>query len=136
MASLGRIKAGLTVRNLTEPEFQTDGEHASLTLQRQARAGVAVTPRSGWIAAADLDLTRSAGPAGDVRTFAAGSEGRVHRKVFVRGGVRVNTAGAHTPSVSAGASYAATASLLLDAQITGGSDQTRRGWGVAARFGY
>jgi hypothetical protein len=50
--------------------------------------------------------------------------------------VRVNTAGAHTPSISAGASYAATASLLLEAQITGGSDQADRGWGVAARFGY
>jgi hypothetical protein len=136
MATLGRIKAGLTVRNLTEPGFQTEGEAASLTLQRQARAGVAVTPVPGWIASADLDLTRSAGPLGDVRTFAAGSEARVHRKVFVRGGVRVNTVGAHTPSVSAGASFAATASLLLDAQVTGGSDRTERGWGVAARFGY
>jgi hypothetical protein len=136
MASLGRIKAGLTIRNLTEPDFRTDGESPSLKLRRQARAGVAATPLPGWIVAADLDLTRTAGPLGDIRDFAAGAEGRVHRKAFVRGGLRVNTIGARTPAVSAGASYAATASLLLDAEVTAGSDRSSRGWGVAARFGY
>jgi hypothetical protein len=136
MASLGRVKAGLTVRNLRQPDFPTGGARASLTLQRQARAGLALMPWPGWILATDLDLTRSHGPLGDTRTFAAGGEGRVHSKVYVRGGVRVNTIGAHTPSASAGASYAATASMLLDAQITTGADGNDRGWGVAARFGY
>ncbi|MEP6914894.1 MAG: conjugal transfer protein TraF [Acidobacteriota bacterium] len=136
MATLGRVKAGLTVRNATEPGFKTDGHTPSLTLQRQARAGLSVTPRPGWIVAADLDLNRVASPFGDMRAFAAGAEGHVHPKVFVRGGLRVNTAGSRAPAVSAGASYAATGSLLIDAQVTGGSAQAARGWGVAARFGY
>jgi hypothetical protein len=136
MASASRIKAGLTLRNISEPAFRTDGESPSLKLTRQARAGLALMPISGWIVAADMDLTSTARPLGQVRDFAAGAEGKVARKAYVRGGVRVNTAGDRAPALSAGASYAATASLLIDAQVTGGSERTSRGWGVAARFGY
>jgi F plasmid transfer operon protein TraF len=136
MATLGRLKAGVTLRNATQPDFRTDGDGASLRLQRQARAGLSVTPVPGWILAADLDLNRAETPLGEMRAFAAGTEGHLNRKVFVRGGLRVNTAGPRAPMVSGGASYAATASLLIDAQVTGGSDQGTRGWGVAARFGY
>ena len=40
MASSPRLKAGLTMRNVTEPEFTTR-EHVVLPLERQLRAGVA-----------------------------------------------------------------------------------------------
>ncbi len=135
MATLGRVKAGLTVRNVSEPAFRTPGGR-SLNLERQARAGVSVAPVEGWVVAADSDLLESHGPAGPIRTFAAGTEGRVHRRAFLRGGVSVNTAGERAPTVSAGASFAATASFLVDVQVTGGSDKAARGWGVAGRFGY
>jgi hypothetical protein len=135
MTTFGRLKAGLTVRNVSEPAFRTPGGR-SLHLERQARAGISVAPVEGWVVAADSDVLESDGPAGPLRRFAAGTEGRVHRKALVRGGVSVNTAGERAPAVSAGVSFAATASFLVDVQVTGGSDKTARGWGVAARFGY
>jgi hypothetical protein len=136
MATAGRLKAGVTLRNAMEPSFKTPGGGTSLTLERQVRAGVSVTPLAGWIVAADSDVLESHGSAGPIRTFAAGTEGRVHRRALVRGGFSVNTAGDRAPAVSAGASFAATGSLLIDVQATGGSDRAPRGWGVAARFGY
>lgn len=134
MATAGSFKAGLTVRNVTEPGFRTADNSGRLKLERQARAGLSVAPVPGWLVAADLDLTASAGPLGDVRQFAAGTEGRVARKAFVRGGLQVNTKGDRAPAVSLGGSYAATASLLVDAQLTTGSDRAAAGWGVAARI--
>jgi hypothetical protein len=129
------LKAGLTVRNLTSPEFATpDG--SALRLPRQARGGIAVAVIEGWIVDADLDLTRIQGPLGAVREFAAGTEGRVNRKTFVRGGLRLNTAGDSAPAVAGGASYMIVRSLLLDAQITGGVSRANRGWGISARLVY
>jgi hypothetical protein len=136
MANRGRVKAGVTVRNLLQPAFGSAGESGASTLRRQARAGLAVVPVAGWVVAGDLDLTRTPGPRGDMRNLAAGTEGRVGRKAFVRGGLRVNTAGSRAPIVAAGGSYVVTASILLDGQITGGSDRAQRGWGIAARFVY
>ena len=138
MASRGRLKVGLTVRNLSQPEFRTAGpdETGALSLRRQARAGIAVTPSEGWVVAADLDLNRTRDSLGDERSFTAGSERRMGRKAFVRGGLRLNTAGPRNPAVAAGGSYAVTGFLLLDAQVTGGSDRAQRGWGVSARFVY
>lgn len=136
MATAGVLKAGLTIRNATEPSFKTPGDKASLELQRQARAGLAVTPARGWIFAADLDLLETRGPLGSRRGFATGLEGRVARKAFVRGGLNINTVGDRATAVSGGFSYAATASLLVDAQVTRGPDRAERGWGIAARFGF
>lgn len=136
MANRGRVKGGITVRNLMQPAFGSAGEPGRLTLRRQARAGLAVVPVNGWVVAGDLDLTRTPGPRGDVRSLAAGTEGRLGRKAFLRAGLRVNTAGSREPIVAAGGSYAVMGSILLDAQVTGGSDGARRGWGIAARFVY
>jgi hypothetical protein len=138
MAITGGLKVGLTVRNLSQPEFRTGGTDgvSALSLRRQARAGIAVTPSEGWVVAADLDLTRTRDSLGGERSFAAGSEKRIGRKAFVRGGLRLNTAGQMNPALAAGGSYAVAASLLLDAQVTGGSDRAPRGWGVSARFVY
>lgn len=135
LATRGRFRGGLTVRNLMQPAFGPAGPD-SLTLRRQARAGLAVVPLEGWVVAGDLDLIRTPGPLGDVRNLAGGTEGRVGRKAFVRAGVRVNTTGSRQPIVAAGGSYAVMDSVLLDAQVTGGSDRAQRGWGIAARFVY
>jgi hypothetical protein len=129
------VKAGLTIRNLTSPEFDAPGGDA-LKLPRQARAGIAVAVMDGWVVDADLDLTRTEGPLGAVREFAAGTEARVNRKTFVRGGLRLNTAGNSATALAGGASYMVVRSLLLDAQVTGGASRADRGWGISARFVY
>jgi hypothetical protein len=134
LATGGILRAGLTVRNVLEPAFEAPGG-GELRLERQARAGVSVLLTDSWRAAADFDLTRSPGAFGDVRNIALGAEGRVARRAFARAGVRYNTAGDNggEPSVSVGGSYAALGSLLIDAQVTTGSDEALRGWGVAGR---
>lgn len=143
MGTLGPIKAGLTLRNMTEPEFETPGGGLEgLKLKRQARAGIAVAPRTGWLVAADLDLTKTAGPLGEQRLLAFGGEGRVAARATVRGGFRVNTAageetGTKAAGLSAGVSYALTPYVMLDAQVTGGAGtRAARGWGVSGRFVY
>ncbi len=136
MATVGMVKAGVTLRNATAPSFRTPGGSASLKLDRQARAGVSVTPVPGWVAALDLDVLAPGGPLGQGRRFAVGTEGRVHRKAFVRGGVSAGASGERAAAASAGASFAATRSLLIDVQVTSGSERAQSGWGVSARFGY
>jgi hypothetical protein len=136
MAALGTIKIGLTVRNLTQPDFATGSGSHALSLRRHARAGVALTVAEGWAVAADLDLTREHTPSGPVRTFATGTEGRIGRKAFVRGGLRLNTVDGRGAAVAAGASYSVMGPVLVDAYLTTGSAQAQRGWGIAARVVY
>jgi hypothetical protein len=136
----GPLRAGLTVRNLTEPTFESAETGHVLRLGRQARVGLAVRATEGWVMAVDLDLLRTPGPFGDSRDLAFGTEGRVARRAFVRGGVRLNTLGdgpsGRAASASVGGTYAVRASVLVDAQVTAGSERNSRGWGVAARFVY
>jgi hypothetical protein len=134
LATGGVLRLGLTVRNIFEPEFESPGG-GELRLERQARAGVSLLLSDRWVAAADFDLTRTAGPFGDIRNVAVGAEGRIARRAFARGGVRFNTAadGSREPAASLGGSFAVMGSLLVDAQVTTGSDRTQRGWGVAGR---
>lgn len=128
------LRAGLTVRNVSRPSFDTqaDGE---LRLDRQARAGIALLLTDRWTAAVDMDLTRNRGPFGDLRTLAIGTEGRLTRRAVARGGVQVNTAGDgdRAPSLALGASYLAFGGLLVDAHFSTGSDRSFRGWGLAGR---
>lgn len=135
MATFGSLRAGVTVRNLAEPSFDLNGG-GTLTMDRQARAGVSVNPWSGWIVAADLDLTKNGSPLGEVRNLAVGAEIRVVRRAFARAGVRVNTVeweSGRAAGVSVGGSFAASAALLVDAAVTTGSDGAERAWGVAGR---
>jgi hypothetical protein len=132
VGSLARL--GLTVRNLLEPAFDTP-DAGELDLRRQVRGGVAVSLAEGWLLAADMDFTRTPGAFGDVRNFALGTEARVLPRAFARGGIRLNTAGdaGHHPAVCVGGSFAVFGSLLVDAQVTTGSDKALRGWGLSGR---
>jgi hypothetical protein len=131
--SFGR--AGLTMRNVSEPGFET-GVGGELRLQRQLRGGAAIMLLQTWKLAADLDLLKTDGPFGEIREFSLGTEGQLTRRVAARGGIRLNTADGsdRAPGVSAGGSFAVFGSLLLDAQITAGSDKAFRGWGLAGRM--
>ena len=140
MAILGKMRAGVTVRNLTEPEFETVDETMSLRLQRRGRAGVAFVSPTGFIVAFDSDLNKTAGPHGEVRNIAVGGEAHLVRRVFARAGFNVNSVGdqpgGRAPAVSVGGSYLAIGSLTVDGQFTTGSEAAGRSWGVAARIVY
>jgi hypothetical protein len=140
MVSTGLVKAGLTVRNLFEPEFDAAGG-GRLGLERQARAGIALVPVDGWLVAADLDLLKTAGVGEfDRRDFALGAEGRLGRRAFVRAGGRLDTLGdgpgGRAATFSVGGSYAVLGGVLVDGHLTAGSEWGGRGWGIGARFVY
>jgi F plasmid transfer operon, TraF, protein len=139
MASFGRFRAGLTSRNVAEPEFETPaGDRLELT--RQTRAGLAYFGIGGLIVAADIDVERARGSLGDVRNLAAGFEARILPRGTVRSGVRFNTLsdqpGGRAAVYSVGGSFAVLPSLLVDGQATLGSDSGDRGWGIGARLVY
>jgi hypothetical protein len=142
MATTGHLQFGLTVRNVTEPEFtSTDGR--ALELERQARAGVSYAVLAGLKVAADFDLLEVDDAFGDRRDAAFGFEARVARKGWVRSGYRFNTADANGPSdfrdrraFTFGGTFAATASVMVDGLVISGGDQSGRGWGISARFVY
>jgi len=136
IAGGGRLKLGLTVRNLTEPSFRITGTSDTLRLRRQARAGVAVSFAEGWAASADFDLTKNGPPEAEVRSFAAGTEGRLARKIFVRSGFHMSTTGKARSSVSAGGSYSVRSAVWIDGHATWGSDNADHGWGIATRVVY
>lgn len=131
-ASFGR--AGVTIRNLTAPSFDT-GSGQELQLERQARAGASVVLLPTWKLAADVDLLRTDGPFGDLREVSFGTEGQVTRRLAARAGLRFNAAGDdNVPALSLGGSFAVMGSVQVDGQYTGGSDKAFRGWGIAARM--
>jgi len=138
-ASLGTLRAGLTVRNAREPDFATAGGE-SLELERQTRAGICYVGVQGLILSADVDVERAVGSLGEVRNLAAGAEARIMPRAFVRSGFRFNTLadqpGGRALVYSVGGSYATLRSLVIDAQVTLGADAGDRGWGVAARLVY
>jgi hypothetical protein len=139
MLLFGGFRAGLTARNLAEPDFSTvDG--GLVTLKRQTRAGVSYTGIPDVVLAADVDLERNRGSLGEVRNLAGGAEARILRRAWFRGGFRFNTLsdepGGHAPAYSVGGSVATFRSLLVDAQVTFGARESDRGWGIAARLVY
>jgi len=136
MAGGGRLKLGFTIRNLTEPSFTLTGTSDTMRLDRQMRVGVAVSVAEGWSLASDFDLTENGPVEARVRTFAAGTEGRLTRQIFVRSGFHLNTTGKARPSASAGGSYAVRSAMFIDGQATWGGENADRGWGVAARVVY
>jgi hypothetical protein len=140
MATLGRVRAGLTVRNLWQPEFNSG--LVPFTLSRQARAGVAVTTgQRGVIGTAtvafDADLTTTPTVLGDERRVAGGAEVWMPSKTFgVRGGIGASTVGEHRTTFSGGASAALKKGIYFDGEFTGGTDRGRRGWSVGLRLTY
>jgi len=139
LASFGSVRAGLTVRNVTEPDFATPSGQ-DIELERQTRAGIAYVGISGVTLAADLDLERGWGSLGEVRNLAAGAEARLTARATVRSGVRFNTLSdqpdGRAPVVAFGGTVMTVRSLLVDGQITIGAKTGDRGWGIAARLVY
>lgn len=138
----GPLKVGLTVRNLTEPDFPLPGETGELELERQARAGLSYAVSRRWLAAADFDLTTNRDVFGKRRDAAFGVEGQVLTRVWVRSGLSLDTTGDDgladdgSAAYSIGGSYAPRAGLLVDGHFSAGSGRAGHQWGIAARFVY
>jgi hypothetical protein len=137
MVTVERLRFGLTVRNATQPTF--DSGVNAWTLQRQARAGAALTTGTrgavgSVTVAVDVDLTKAATVLGDERRLAGGGEiWTTNKRLGVRGGVNVSTIGERNAAASAGLSVAVRNKTYVDLQTTGGSDKAREGWGIALR---
>ena len=138
IATFGTLRLGVTARNVVEAEFDTPGELDTLRLDRQVRAGMALTLATGILVSADMDILKVPGLTGEVRNFATGGEARLGRRVVVRGGFRFNTLDdqpdGRTPVGTAGGSFLVMSSLFVDGQATFGGDSASRGWGIAGRF--
>jgi hypothetical protein len=137
MAKFRIVTLGLMVRDATESTFG-DGD-AAFRLARHARAGIAVSSGGGQGAtqitvAADADLTRTNGVLGEERRFGAGAEvWAPSRRFGIRGGIGGNLIDRVRPAPSGGISAAVRPGTYVDAHVTWGSDEARRGWGAAFR---
>jgi hypothetical protein len=138
MATFGRTRLGVAVRNVNQPELGS-GDTA-LKLRRQARAGVALSTGTRGVigtatVAADLDLTTRETASGDERRVAVGAEAWAPtRSLGVRGGISVSMIGERRTTLSAGASVMVRTGTYVEASLFGGHDDVRRGWGVAFRL--
>jgi hypothetical protein len=65
---------------------------------------------------------------------ATGIEQAVGGRVMLRGGLRLNTIDEARPSGTFGASVAVVSTLWVDGQVTHGSRDAERGWGLSVRF--
>jgi hypothetical protein len=150
--SLGQL--GLSIRNLLQPSFAAPG--GGIRLARRVRAGVSIHAGQATTVAADLDLTAAATARGEWRDAAIGVESHPVTNGWVRGGVHWNTrrrgaaasASAEAsadrsagqaktvaaPVASLGASYAIYGAAMADAQVSFGSAEGDRGWGIGLRF--
>ena len=137
MASFGRTRFGLTVRNVKELEFGSGVD--AVTLRRTARAGAAITTGSRGVigsatVAVDADLTTTPTATGDERKLAVGAEAWTPKKnLGIRGGVSTNTIGARRTSLSGGVSAMLRARTYVDAEATGGTTEGQHGWSLALR---
>jgi len=139
-AVFGTLRAGLAVRNLVAPSFETAGSATELKLERQGRAGIALSSPLGFMIALDMDLNAVRGPIGRVRDFALGTEAHFLPRAYGRAGLRFNTLGdepgGRAPTYSVGGSFAPLTWLWIDGEATMGAETGRRGWGVAGRVGF
>jgi hypothetical protein len=139
IAATGLVRAGVMVRNLREPSFGAGD--AAMTFRRQVRAGVAISSagQSAFSAtlAVDSDLRPVTTALGDERRFGVGAEiWTAKRSLGARAGISASTIGDRRAAPSVGLSLALHSGIYVDGQLTGGSDTTRRGWGVSLRMTY
>jgi hypothetical protein len=136
LAVFDRTRLGVVARNLFSPGFDApDG--TPLEVPVQVRVGVAYVPSDRLTLALDGDLTRTPTATGDRRDIAAGAESWwAARRVGIRGGLRVNTAGVARPVGSVGGSVGVFRGFWVDAGFTAGASESDRAWSVAGRVGF
>jgi hypothetical protein len=139
LAFVGRVRLGVTARNLTSPSFE-DPVGGRAELRRQVRIGAAygggapVYQRRLWTVAIDADLTDVRAAGGDRRALAVGAERWwARRRVGIRAGACTQTTGLARPEATAGVSVALHPGMFVEGAISGGADRAADGWGVAGR---
>ena len=142
MARFGAGRAGVVVKNIRKPSFDTAS--GPLELRRQARAGAALIGTTNGLVnqmavAIDADLTRVVTRVGEERRIAAGLDVvALGKKIGLRAGAGTNTIEERHSSFSVGGTVILVAGgylgTYIDAQVTGGSDEARRGWGIGLRL--
>jgi F plasmid transfer operon, TraF, protein len=141
MVYVGRVRVGVTGKNLAEPSFDARGG-GRLVLERQVRVGAAFGPepvrgRRSYVLSVDADLMATDSPNGRDRQLAVGVERWWRsRRLALRGGVRANTVDEARPAAAGGISVAILGGLIVEGQVTAGGEQSGRGWGIGARFAY
>lgn len=135
LAVRGPLRVGARMRNVTEPEF------GRARLPRQTRVGVAFDPEPvtglPLTIAVDADVNRYDSGSGMRRVVAIGAEQwLMDRRLGIRAGGRINTAGAQERAVTGGASVAVRAGLYVDGHVTHGRQADERGWGIGARVSF
>jgi hypothetical protein len=135
MVDFHYVRAGVTVKNVTEPTF-SNVDSIAMSLQRSTRVGVAVLPTSGLTLAVDLDLDTVDLRDGPRRMLALGGEQRLGKKIVARGGARWNRAGSGGPAKAVGGSLLVREHMWLDAYYTTGGALADHGWGIATRAGF
>ena len=141
MASFGAVRAGVTVRNVTEPDFDDAATAAVIDLKRQTRAGVSYVGVAGTHPRGRHRRRARGGSLGEVRDLAAGAEAKLVTRAS-----RCAAAFASTPSAtSPAATHLSTASAAASrhsvaarrrARSRSGPEAGDRGWGIAARLVY
>lgn len=135
LAVAGAFRVGGLVRNVREQAF--DG----MRLPRQVRVGAAYDAEAlggrPLLVSLDADVRAYASAAGERRVIATGAEHWFRaRRVGVRGGARVNTAGAGDLAVTAGATVSPRPGMFVDGHVVRGGNGGEDGWGIAARVSF
>ena len=134
IARFSVVRLGVVARDMTEPTFVTpDGLETKL--ERQVRAGVALQPTASVLVDVDVDLTRRLTIDGEERRrMAIGGEGSLGQHVQIRGGVRFDVEAPDEVVPAVGASLGLGRRFWVDVQVTLGTSQRDRGWGIGGRF--
>jgi len=123
--SLGQV--GVTVHNIFAPVLE------DVRLDRRVRAGASVHMRQDLLASGDVEFTKTSSPIGKWRDAAVGIEAHPASRAWLRGGVHWNTAAGEAgtaPVGSVGGSVSVYGIFRADAQVSFGSKNGDRGWGV------
>lgn len=137
LATAGRLKAGVTVRNALSPSFAT-AAGARFELPWRVRAGASYLVSTALLMAVDVDLRAVETQGRKTRSLAFGAEWRNAgtARFAARAGARVDTIGDSRPLGTVGASYAVRNGMWVDVWAAGGAETADRGWGVAGRILY
>jgi hypothetical protein len=139
MATLGLVRLGIVMRDVTAPEFGSGTD--TLALARRARAGVAVLSPSStlhpFVVDVDADLNTAIVDGHEERDLSAGAETWIFNgRIGVRGGVGKNTANEGGSFGAVGLSVAPYPRFFVEGFVTRGEGGIRNRWGIDLRLTY
>ena len=132
IAELGRLRGGVTLKNLRRPTFAHVAGNA-IPLSRRARLGLSVSPIDGLTLALDVDLDTADPLVGLRQVIALGGETRLGSRLALRGGIRWPRESGR-PIGAFGGSLRVRQSLWIDGYGAAGS-RSDQGFGIALRAG-